>query len=75
LNCCQFCPNSTNTVLAAGGSQMKMFTLDDYSELFEVKADEGEAFYSCDSSISNNKYAVGGKHGSLFYLTSNKLSD
>ena len=31
LNSCQFCPNSANTVLAAGGQQMKMFSLDDYS--------------------------------------------
>lgn len=33
LNSCQFCPNSKNTILAAGGNQMKMFTLDDHTEL------------------------------------------
>ena len=40
---------------------MKMFTLDDHSELLEFKLPEGETLYSCDSSSINNKYVAGGK--------------
>jgi hypothetical protein len=72
LFCAQFCKNSPNTLMACGGTQMKIFSLDDYSEMVEVKFDQGESLYSCDSSYSSNRYLVGGKHGSMFYLGSNK---
>lgn len=68
LNCCQFCPNSKNTVLAAGGNQMKMFALDNYAELLEVRFPENESIYTCDTSAVNNKYLAGGKGGMLYYL-------
>lgn len=51
---------------------MKIFSLDDFNEMIEVKFDEGESLYSCDSSYGSNRYLVGGKNGSLFYLGSNK---
>jgi hypothetical protein len=58
--------------MACGGTQMKIFSLDDFNEMIEVKFDEGESLYSCDSSYGSNRYLVGGKNGSLFYLGSNK---
>jgi hypothetical protein len=75
LNSCQFCPNSKNTVIASGGQQLKMFTLDDYSEFLEVRAGEGESFFTCDSSATNNKYLVAGKKGILSYLATNKFAE
>jgi hypothetical protein len=54
---------------------MKMFTLDDHTELLEVKMGEGEALYTCDTSAINNKYLVGGKKGVLYYLATNKFAE
>ena len=54
---------------------MKMFTIDDHSELLEFKVPEGQTLYSCDSSSINNKYVAGGKKGHLYYLATNKFAD
>jgi hypothetical protein len=62
-------------VIAAGGQQMKMFTLDDYSELLELRVGEGESLYSCDTSAINNKYLAGGKLGNMYYLSTNKYGE
>jgi hypothetical protein len=62
-------------VIAAGGNQMKMFTLDDHSELLELRLPESEALYTCDASSINNKYLAGGKGGSLYYLATNKFAE
>lgn len=51
---------------------MKMFTLDDFSELLEVRFSEKETIYSCDTSAINNKYLAGGKNGALYYIASVK---
>ena len=51
---------------------MKIFSLEDYNEMVEIRFDEGESLYTCDSSYGSNRYMVGGKHGSVFYLGSNK---
>jgi hypothetical protein len=53
---------------------MKIFTLDDYAELLELKLPEGESLYTCDSSAINNKYLAGGKRGALYYLAANKYA-
>ena len=75
LNSCQFCPNSKNTVVAAGGQQMKMFSLDDYSEFFELRLPETDSLYSCDTSSINNKYIAGGKKGWLYSLATSKYGE
>ncbi len=51
---------------------MKIFSFEDYSEMVEVKFEEGESLYSCDSSYSSNRYLMGGKNGSMFYVGTNK---
>jgi len=58
--------------MACGGQQMKIFSLEDYSEMVEVRFEEGESLYTCDSSYGSNRYLVGGKSGVMFYLGSNK---
>ncbi len=54
---------------------MKMFTLDDHTELLQLKLPEGEALYTCDSSAINNKYLAGGKKGVLYYMTTTKFAE
>lgn len=54
---------------------MKMFTIDDHSELLELKLPEGEALYTCDSSAINNKYLAGGKKGVLYYMATSKFAE
>ena len=54
---------------------MKMFALDDYSELIEFRLPEDEALFSCDCSSINNKYLAAGKKGLLYYLTNNKYGE
>ena len=68
LFCAQFCHNSKDTVIAVGGSQMKMFSLTDGTEMLEVKADDGVSLYTCDSGYTSNKYMMGGNSGTLFYM-------
>lgn len=68
LFCAQFCHNSKDTVIAAGGSQMKMFSVADGSEMLEVKVEEGVSLYTCDSGYTSNKYVTGGNSGTLFYM-------
>lgn len=75
INSCQFCPNSKNTVVAAGGQQMKMFSLDDYSEFFELRLPENESLYTCDTSSINNKYIAGGKKGWLYSMATSKYGE
>ena len=53
---------------------MKMFTLDDHTELLELRVPATESLFSCDSSAINNKYLAAGKQGLLYYLTTNKFA-
>jgi hypothetical protein len=46
---------------------MKMFSLNDGSEMIEVKVEEG-TLYTADSSYSTNKYLTGGSSGTMFYM-------
>ena len=64
----QFCHNSKDTVIAAGGQQMKMFSLNDGSEMLEVRVEENTILYTADSSYSSNKYLTGGNSGTMFYM-------
>ena len=61
-------------MVACGGTQMKIFGLSGYKELVEIKFEESESLYTCDSSHSGNKFLVGGKAGGLTYLGSNKMT-
>jgi hypothetical protein len=73
LFCAQFCHNSKETVIACGGSQMKIFSLNDGAELLEVKVEEANvSLYTCDSGYNSNKYLVGGSTGTLFHFTGAK---
>ena len=54
---------------------MKMFALDNFSELLEVRFPQHETIYSCDSSTINNKYLAAGKTGQLYYLAPVKHGD
>lgn len=45
---------------------MKVFALDDYSELLELRVPSTESLFSCDSSALNDKYLAGGKGGLLY---------
>lgn len=47
---------------------MKMFSLNDGSEMIEVKVEEGSTLYTADSSYSTNKYLTGGSSGTMFYM-------
>jgi hypothetical protein len=52
-----------------------MFSLDDYSELFELRAPPSESLFCCGTSAINNKYVAGGKKGQLYYFATNKFGE
>lgn len=64
----QFCHNSKDTAVAAGGQQMKMFSLNDGSEMLEVRVEEEVTLYTLDSAHSSNKYLTGGNSGAMYYM-------
>lgn len=72
IYCSQFCHNSKNFVMAAGGSDLKFFSMDDFSEVLTINFDPANTMYSCDSGYTGNKYLCGGKFGEMFYFGSNK---
>ena len=58
--------------MAVGGSDLKIFNVDNFSQILELNFDKENAMYTCDSGHTGNKYLAGGKHGALFYFGSNK---
>lgn len=54
---------------------MKMFSMDDYSEFFELRTPEDDSLFTCDTSSINNKYMAAGKKGLLYYLATNKYGE
>jgi hypothetical protein len=67
---CQFCPTDPNCIVAVGGNQMKLFSINNSSEIVELQVHKEENLYTCDSSPTNFKFLTGGKKGNLFYLQS-----
>jgi hypothetical protein len=48
---------------------MKLYSLDSYNKpLLTLEVDEEDNLYTCDMSIHNPKFIVGGKKGNLFYF-------
>jgi hypothetical protein len=73
LFCAQFSHNAKDMVVACGGTQMKMFSLNGGEEVLEVKIEDNSgSLYTCDSGYNTNKYLVGGSTGTMFHMTGTK---
>jgi hypothetical protein len=48
---------------------MKTFSLNDGTELLEVRVEDSNgSLFTCDSGYNSNKYLIGGTNGTLFNL-------
>lgn len=61
--------------MGVGGSQMKIFDMESSQCTCELRVDESESLYVCDTGHSSARYFVGGSTGSLYYLMSTKSYD